>query len=110
VKTLRRKLDALAAQVQAAEFGRRLARQWVEAGIVATRYLYVDGHMKVYTGKRRLQEFYNSQRRLAIPGVHAYFVGDRNGRPLLYVNEKLPAYLGNAVPDIVAAIRQVIGK
>ena len=110
VKTLRRKLDALAAQVQAAEFGRRLARQWVEAGIVATRYLYVDGHMKVYTGKRRLQEFYNSQRRLAIPGVHAYFVGDRNGRPLLYVNEKLPAYLGNAVPDIVAAIRQVVGK
>ena len=110
VKTLRRKLDGLAAQVQAAEFGRRLARQWVEAGILATRYLYVDGHMKVYTGKRRLQEFYNSQRRLAISGVHAYFVGDRNGRPLLYVNEKLPAYLGNAVPDIVVAIRQVVGK
>ena len=36
VKTLRRKLDSMAAQAKGAEFGRRLARHWVEEGIVST--------------------------------------------------------------------------
>ncbi len=49
VKTLRRKLEAMVAQLHSADFGRRLARCWVEAGIIATGYLYVDGHMKSYS-------------------------------------------------------------
>jgi hypothetical protein len=110
VKTLRRKLDALVSQQKATEFGTLLARRWVEAGVVATDYLYVDGHMKVYAGKRRLQEFYNSKRRVVLPGVHSYFVGDSDGRPLLVLAEELTANLANAMPDIVAAIRDVIGK
>jgi hypothetical protein len=82
VKTLRRKLEAMVAQLHSADFGRRLARCWVEAGIIATRYLYVDGHMKSYSGKRPVQQFYSSKRRLAMPGVHAYFVSDKDGQPL----------------------------
>ena len=110
VKTLRRKLEAMVAQMDATELGMHLARRWVEAGIVATRYLYGDGHMKSYSGKRQVQEFYSTKRRLAIPGVHTYFVGDKDGRPLLCVNEQLSANLANAMPDIVTAIRQVLGK
>jgi hypothetical protein len=110
VKTLRRKLEAMVAQLHSADFGRRLARRWVEAGIIATRYLYVDGHMKSYSGKRPVQQFYSSKRRLAMPGVHAYFVGDKDGRPLLYLNEQLSAHLAKAMPDIVTAIRQVLGN
>jgi hypothetical protein len=110
VKTLRRKLEAMVVQLHSADFGRRLARRWVEAGIIATRYLYVDGHMKSYSGKRPVQQFYSSKRRLAMPGVHAYFVGDKDGRPLLYLNEQLSAHLAKAMPDIVAAIRQVLGN
>jgi hypothetical protein len=109
VKTLRRKLDCLVAQNRAAAFGDRLAREWVEAGIVATAYLYVDGHVKVYTGKRRVAEVYHSQRRLALPGVHSYFVGDQDGRPLLLLTEPLSPNLANAMPQIIAAIRQVVG-
>ena len=66
--------------------------------------------MKSYSGKRQVQEFYSTKRRLAIPGVHTYFVGDKDGRPLLCVNEQLSANLANAMPDIVTAIRQVLGK
>ena len=80
VKTLRRKLEVMVAQLHSADFGRRLARRRVEAAIIATRYLYVDRHMKSYSGKRPVQQFYNSKRRLAMPGVHAYFVGDKAGR------------------------------
>jgi hypothetical protein len=109
VKTLRRKLDTLVAQNQATEFGVRLARGWVEAGIVATGYLYVDGHVKVYSGKRQVAEVYHSQRRLALPGVHSYFVGDQDGRPLLMLTEPLSPNLANAMPEIIAAIRRVVG-
>ena len=110
VKTLRRKLAELVGQAQASEFGVALARRWVEGGMVATAYLYVDGHMKVYSGKRRLQEVWNSQRRMPLPGVNTYFVNDADGRPLLFLTEELSTNLAKAMPRIVAAIREVIGE
>lgn len=109
VKTLRRKLVELVAQAKASEFGVGLARRWVDAGIVATAYLYVDGHMETYTGKRRLQEVWNSQRRMPLPGIHRYFVGDVDGRPLLFLTEPLSANLAKALPRVVEAVREVVG-
>lgn len=109
VKTLRRKLAELVSQNMAGEFGVRLARRWVEGGIVATAYLYVDGHMKAYAGKRKLQEVWNSQRRMPLPGIESYFVGDGQGRPLLFLTEEISTNLAKAMPRIVEAIRDVIG-
>ena len=109
VKTLRRKLAELVEQGQAAALGTGLARRWVQAGVVATAYLYVDGHMKAYTGKRKLQEVWNSQRRMPLPGVHTYHVADSNGRPLLFLTEELSSNLAKAMPRIIEAIREVIG-
>jgi transposase len=110
VKTLRRKLAELVGQNRAGEFGTRLARRWVEAGIVATAYLYVDGHMQEYTGKRRLEKVWNSKRRMPLPGVHTYHVGDLQGRPLLFLTEQLSTNLAKAMPRIVAAIREVVDE
>ncbi|MGH9008561.1 MAG: putative transposase [Acidimicrobiia bacterium] len=110
VKTLRRKLAELVGQAKASEFGVALARRWVDNGMVATAYLYVDGHMKVYSGKRRLQEIWNSQRRMPLPGVNTYFVNDAEGRPLLFLTEALSTNLAKAMPRIVDAIREVIGE
>jgi transposase len=109
VKTLRRKLAELVGQKMAGEFGVRLARRWVDTGIVATAYLYVDGHMKAYTGKRKLQEVWNSQRRMPLPGVESYFVGDGQGRPILFLTEEISTNLAKAMPRVVEAIREVIG-
>lgn len=109
VKTLRRKLDDLVAQQNAVEFGNGLARRWIESGVVASAFLYVDGHVKSYTGKRQVTAVYSSKRRLAVPGVHTYFVGDQHGRPLLVLTEPLSPNLANAMPDIVESIRAVIG-
>ena len=109
VKTLRRKVAALVAQSQASRFGVQLARHWVAQGTVATAYLYVDGHMKAYSGKRRLVECWNAQRRMPLPGVETYFVNDRQGRPLLFVTEEANASLAQALPRVVAAIREVVG-
>jgi transposase len=109
VKTLRRKLAELVEQARAAEFGVALARRWLEVGLVTSAYLYVDGHMKVYSGKKHLQEVWNSQRRMPLPGIHTYFVGDGQGRPVLFMTEELSANLAKAMPRVIAAIRDVIG-
>jgi transposase len=110
VKTLRRKLAELVKQAQAGRFGEILSRRWVEQGLVATAYLYVDGHMKLYTGKRKLAEVWNSQRRMPLPGVLNYFVNDPQGRPLLFVTEEANASLARAMPRIVSAIKEVLGE
>ena len=109
VRTLRRKLAVLVSQGQALEFGRQLARRWVEQAMIATAYLYIDGHMKVYTGKRKLEEIWNSQRRMPLPGFATYFVGDQRGRPLLVVAEQAGRSLVQAMPRIVAEIRRAVG-
>jgi len=110
VKTLRRKLGALVKQGQAARFGVLLARRWVEQGVIATAYLYVDGHVKAYTGKRKLAECWNAQRRMPLPGLLSYFVNDQQGRPLLFLTEEANASLSQVMPKIVASIREVVGE
>jgi len=108
VKTLRRKLAELIKQAQAHRFAEFLSRRWVEQGLIATAFLYVDGHMKAYTGKRRLAEIWNAQRRMPLPGILNYFVNDVQGRPLLFVTEEGNAALRKALPRVIAAIREVL--
>jgi hypothetical protein len=109
VKTLRRKLSDLVQQQKSSELGTALARRWVDSGVISTAYLYVDGHMKVYSGHKRLQEVWNSQRRTPLPGIHSYFVGDQQGRPLLFLTEEISTNLAKAMPRVVASIREVLG-
>jgi hypothetical protein len=109
VRTLRRKLLELGQLQQSAALSRALAQHWADHAVVATAYLYVDGHMKVYSGKRRLEELWNAQRRMPLPGVITYAVGDQRGRPLLLVSEGVGPSLAKSMPRVVAAVREAIG-
>ncbi len=110
VKTLRRKLGVLSGRGQAVTLGLRLARRWLEVGLLNASYLYVDGHMKVYSGKRLVQEVWNSQRRMPLPGIEQYFVNDLRGRPLLVVSQDVSGNLAKSLPGVITAIRQVLGE
>ena len=109
VKTLRRKLGQLVKQKQATVFQELLAKRWVEQAVVATAYLYVDGHMKAYSGKRKLAECWNSKKKIPEPGVLTHFVNDLHGRPLLFVTEEANVTLAKAMPRVVREIRRVLG-
>jgi len=61
VKTLRRKLTRLAAMGRAAEFGQELARHRVAERGKMLGFLYVDGHVRVYHGKRTIPKAYVPQ-------------------------------------------------
>ncbi len=109
VKTLRRKLHELSQQRQAARLGTLLARHWLEIGLLNASYLYVDGHVKAYSGTRLVPEVWNSQRRMPLPGIVQYFVNDLHGRPLLVVSEEVRGNLAKSLPRVIAAVRQVVG-
>ena len=109
VKTLRRKLDELSQQRHAAHLGTLLARHWLEVGLVSASYLYVDGHVKVYSGSRLVPEVWDSHRRMPLPGIVQYFVNDLRGCPLLVVTEEVRGNLAKSLPSVIAAVRKVVG-
>jgi transposase len=81
VKTLRRKLTRLARLGGAERLGSLLAERRVAARGAALGFLYVDGHVRVYYGKRRLPKAYVAQRHLALPATTDYWVNDQQGEP-----------------------------
>ena len=52
VKTLRRKLDELGSQQQAAKLAAALTEQWAQGEPDELGVLYVDGHVNAYTGRK----------------------------------------------------------
>ena len=107
-KTLRRKLETLSQQRQAAQLGTSLARRWLDGGLLQADYLYVDGHVKDYSGTRLVPEVWNSHRRMPLPGIVQYFVNDVGGRPLLVVTEEVRGNLAKSLPKVIAEIRKVL--
>ncbi len=81
MKTLRRKLDCLAAKNKAEIFGQELAKMRLKKRESALGFLYLDGHVRVYNGKRKLSKAYVTQRRLAMPATTDYWVNDQEGEP-----------------------------
>jgi transposase len=109
VKTLRRKLAELVPQKMAGRFLERLSRAFVASGMLDTAYLYVDGHLQVYTGKAKLAHQWSTRHRIACRGLMRYFVNDAKGRPLLFVPGELSGSLAKALPAVVKAVREVLG-
>ena len=110
VKTLRRKLAELVPQKMAGQFLEQLSRSFVASGIVGTAYLYVDGHLQVYTGQAKLAHQWSTRHRIACRGLMRYFVNDEQGRPLLFVPGELSGSLAKALPAVVTAVREVLGE
>ena len=111
VKTLRRKLEELAAQRQAAAFQQGLAAHWLTQDPDAVGVLYIDGHVRPYHGhQHRLSETHVARRRLCLPATTDVFVNDQTAAPVFRVtapaNEKLLPMLRTAV---LPAIRRLVG-
>ena len=106
-KTLRRKIRALAADVQRVrDWQGALAQAWLtdQPDIDAT--LSVDGHVKVYTGRKgRLPKHFVSRQKLCLPAATSYWVNALGGRPLLCVHKDLDPRMTRALEhDILPAL------
>jgi len=110
VKTLRRKLVRLAAASRATELGRLLAQRRVAARGAAMGFLYIDGHVRVYHGKREIPKAHVARMRLALPATTDYWVNDMAGEPLLVVTAEANAGLARMLPPLCAEVRALVGE
>jgi transposase len=110
VKTLRRKLDHLAAKNQAVIFGQELAKTRIKRREGSLGFLYVDGHVRVYNGKRKLAKAYVTKKRLAMPATTDYWVNDQHGDPIFVVTAPANEGLVKMLPPILQEARSLIGE
>lgn len=102
VKTLRRKLAEMGRKKRSTELAGFLAGRWAAADPERVGLLYVDGHVRIYHGrKHQLPKAFSQRRRMCVTATCDTWVNDRDGRPVFYVtapaNEGLLAMLDDAV-------------
>src|SRR5674476_153613 len=108
VKTLRRKLAELAACGRGALLQAALGRHHASARPDAVGFLYLDGHVWVYTGIRELPKTHIARMRIAGPATEETWVGDADGDPVMVItaapSQSLAAELTRLLPDLRAII------
>ena len=111
VKTLRRRLTRLAAQLCAEQLGAELARRRVDQRGHLMGFLYVDGHVRAYHGERPISSnAYVARRHLAMPATTDYWINDSSGDPLLVITGEVDAALTEAMPRLLREVRDVVGE
>jgi hypothetical protein len=110
VRTLRKKLAGLALVRKAHEFVMWLARRRADETSRALGFLYVDGHVRAYYGKKWLPKGFISSRKQVLPATTDYWVNDRDGQPVLVLPTEANPGLVKVLPAIAAAVREVIGS
>jgi transposase len=110
VKTLRRKLTRLASYRKAEQLGRELARLRITERGQLMGFLYVDGHVRVYHGKRNIPKTHVARIRLAMPATTDYWVNDQSGDPVFVMTAVANAGMVKMLPEVLAEVRQLVGE
>ncbi len=109
VKTLRRKFARLAALKRSRELGLELARRHIAERGRRLGFLYVDGHVRAYHGKRTIPRAYLTRSRIAGPATTDYWINDKKGDPLFVVTADANAAMSRMLVPILQEVRKLIG-
>jgi hypothetical protein len=86
VKTLRRKLKEMSLHCKSAEYMAELAHRWCDNDLEAIGFVYIDGHVRPYHGrKHKLPKTHVARRRLCMPATTDFWVNDENSEPLFLI-------------------------
>jgi transposase len=110
VKTLRRKLARLSRIGGAERLGRLVAERRVASLGQALGLLYIDGHVRVYHGKRSLPKAHVTRLRISMPATTDYWVNDQRGDPLLVVTAEANAGMTKVLPKLLDDVRGIVGE
>jgi biotin operon repressor len=89
VKTLRRKLKEMGLCCKSAEYMAELTRRWCDDNLDALGFIYIDGHVRPYHGrKHKLPKTHVARRRLCMPATTDFWVNDENSAPLFLITAK----------------------
>jgi len=106
MKTVRRKIRRLSGAHKSLEFMRQLTARHLARREGSKLWLCVDGHVSVYSGKRKLPKHYVTRLRLALPSVLDYWVNDERGDPVMVVTGVPKKGVTQEVPRVIAELRQ----
>jgi transposase len=109
VKTLRRKLARLAAMKKSRELGLEMARLRIAERGRTLGFLYIDGHVREYHGKRVIPKAYVTRKRIAAPGTTDYWINDQKGDPIFVVTAEANAAMTHMLVPILKEARTLIG-
>lgn len=108
VKTVRRKLTRLASYGKAWQLGLELARLRVQTRGQLMGFLYIDGHVRTYHGKREIPKTHVARMRLAMPATTDYWVNDVRGDPLLVMTAAANAGMVKMLPTVLDEVRPLL--
>ena len=108
VKTLRRKLSIMAERSLTGELLEELTRGRVAQQAERVAFLYLDGHVREYTGQEPLSKAKKAQRAVATPATTDTWVHDAHGEPLLVVTSEMNASLTKVLMPIIADVQKVL--
>jgi len=87
VRTLRGKLALLSEQDAAQRWSAELCAEWMGAAPGSAATLYIDGHVRVYHGRRTpLPKHYVARQKLCLRATADYWVNAMDGQPFLVVH------------------------
>jgi hypothetical protein len=106
VKTMRRKLTLLAEQGQGRELMNELARLRISQDEDRLAFLYLDGHIREYSGQETLAKAKKAQRAVATTAATDTWLHDSDGTPLLVVTSEMNAGLTQVLEAIVTDAKE----
>jgi len=111
VKTIRRKLNELGLKNQSLHFMESLSRTWIEQDEDIAGFVYIDGHVRPYHGKKHtLPKTHVARHRLCMPATTDFWVNGTDCEPLFFVtapaNDSLLSMINN---EIIPGLKQMSG-
>lgn len=88
-RCLRGKISDISKDGAADNWNAEVSREWMNKYPDTTGFLYVDGHIKAYSGKNGLPRRYVSRQRLCLKGISYYWVNDSMGQPFFSVERQI---------------------
>ena len=99
VRTLRHKIDHLSKTGEVKQWSSILSKEWMDSDLEAIGTLYIDGHVRVYHGKKKLLKRFVSRQKLCMRGISDYWLNDKYGRPFFVVSTPFNSGLINMLRD-----------
>jgi len=109
VKTIRRRIEALATEAKADRLLAGLARRHAGAHDEAMGVLYVDGHVRAYHGGADVPKAHVARIRLSMPAEVDTWVADANGDGLLVWSAPPGASLVSELRRVATEVRALLG-
>ena len=111
VKTLRRKVKEMGLHGKAAEYMAEMTRRWCDDDQEAIGFIYIDGHVRPYHGrKHKLPKTHVARRRLCMPATTDFWVNDELSEPLFLITaEANDSLLSMIDSQVIPRIEELAG-